>query len=69
MPSAKPPLHCFLEAKLGVRLHAGAYSLHSPRASAGEFRRRQFSRKNKRSEALDGGDHDPYLSAVSTPRV
>ena len=37
-------------------------------SSASQFRRRQFRRKNKRSDALDDGAHDPYLSAVSTPQ-
>jgi hypothetical protein len=68
IPGAKPPLHCFLEAKPGVRLHADAHSLHSARTSASQFHRRQFSRKNKRSDALDDGADDPYLSAVSTPQ-
>jgi hypothetical protein len=68
IPGAKPPLHCFLEAKPGVRLHADAHSLHSASTSASQFHRRQFSRKNKRSDALDDGADDPYLSAVSTPQ-
>jgi hypothetical protein len=60
--SAKPSRSVFLGRQPGARLHADAHSLHSARTSAGQFHLRQFSRKNKRSDALDDGADDPYLS-------
>jgi chaperonin GroES len=65
IPGAKLFCAVFLRPNQTFRLHAGVSSLHRSRA----FLRRRFSRKIKRSEALDGGDHDPYLSAVSTPEI
>jgi hypothetical protein len=51
----------FVYTRAPIRYIARA---RAPKGSGGA----NSAAKSKRSEALDGGDHDPYLSAVSTPR-